>query len=155
MRTFFVVGLSALVIGGPALAQGTGQSSPGQQSPSQQSGQRSPGQQTVRPPQSVGSKPESQPGKPAAAGTPATQPGKPAASTPESRSAAELALSADPVFDDGTYLRIKQTLLSYSAVEVRGGWPMLPTDAKLAPGASGAAVALLRRYLVITGDLPP
>ena len=141
MRTFFVVGLSALVIGGPALAQGTGQSSPGQQSPSQQSGQRSPGQQTIRPPQSVAGKPES-------------QPGKPAASTPESRSAAELALSADPVFDDGTYLRVKQTLLSYSAVEVRGGWPMLPTDAKLAPGASGAAVTLLRRYLVITGDLP-
>src|SRR5262249_36778603 len=76
-----------------------------------------------------------------------------AISTPESRSAAELALSADPVFDDGTYLRIKQALLSYSAIEVRGGWPIVPADAKLAPGASGAAVALLRRHLVITGDL--
>jgi len=76
------------------------------------------------------------------------------ASTPESRSAAELALSSEPVFDEGTYQRIKEALLSYSAIQVRGGWPMLPADAKLAPGASGPAVALLRRRLVIGGDLP-
>ncbi len=79
---------------------------------------------------------------------------KPAASTPELRSAAELALSADPVFDDGTYQRIKEALLSYSAIEVRGGWPALPADAKLAPGASGPEVALLRQHLVISDDMP-
>ena len=94
MRTFFIAGLSALLIGGPALAQDFGQSSRGQQAP----GQQSPGQQIVRPPQSVG-KPELHPGKPATAGTPAAQSGK--ASTPESRSAAALALSPDPVCDDG------------------------------------------------------
>jgi len=148
MRTFFVAGFSALLIGGSALAQGTGQLSPGQQSP----GQQTRGQQTVRPPQSVGGKPESPPGKPA--GKAAAQPSKPTVSTPESRSAAALALSADPVFDDGTYLRIKQTLFSYSDIEVRGGWPTVPAEAKLAPGASGDAVALLRRHLAITGDLP-
>src|SRR6516164_2764618 len=148
MRTFFIAGLSALLIGGPALAQGFGQSSRSQQAP----GQQSPGQQIVRPPQSVGGKPELHPGKPATAGTPAAQPGK--ASTPESRSAAALALSPHPVFDDSTYLRIKQTLFSYSDIDVRGGWPIVPPDAKLAPGASGAAVALLRRRLVITDDLP-
>ncbi len=70
------------------------------------------------------------------------------------RSAAALALSSDPVFDEGTYLRIKETLLSYSDIQVRGGWPTLPADAKLAPGASGPDVALLRRHLVIGGDLP-
>jgi hypothetical protein len=48
------------------------------------------------------------------------------ASTPESRSAAALAISAEPVFDEGTFQRIKETLLSYSAVQVRGGWPTLP-----------------------------
>jgi murein L,D-transpeptidase YcbB/YkuD len=74
-------------------------------------------------------------------------------STPEQRSAAELALSSEPVFDDGTFLRIKETLLSYSDIQVRGGWPVLPADAKLAPGASGADVAALRRHLVIGGDL--
>jgi L,D-transpeptidase YcbB len=76
-------------------------------------------------------------------------------STPESRSAAALALSADPVFDEGTYQRIKETLLSYAAIQVRGGWPAIPADAKLAPGASGPQVALLRRRLVISDDLAP
>jgi L,D-transpeptidase YcbB len=50
-------------------------------------------------------------------------------STPESRSAAALAMSADPVFDEGTYQRIKSTLLSFSAIQVRGGWPTLPPEA--------------------------
>jgi L,D-transpeptidase YcbB len=77
------------------------------------------------------------------------------ASTPESRSAAALALSADPVFDEGTYQRIKETLLSYSAIQVRGGWPALPADAKLTAGANGPDVALLRRRLVIGDDLAP
>jgi murein L,D-transpeptidase YcbB/YkuD len=78
-----------------------------------------------------------------------------AASTPETRSAAELALSSDPVFDEGTYQRIKEALLSYAAIEVRGGWPMLPAGTTLAPGASGPEVALLRRRLVVTEDMPP
>jgi murein L,D-transpeptidase YcbB/YkuD len=75
------------------------------------------------------------------------------ASTPEMRSAAALALSSDPVFDDGTYQRIKEALLSYAAIQVRGGWPALPADAKLTPGASGPEVALLRRRLVISDDM--
>jgi murein L,D-transpeptidase YcbB/YkuD len=82
-----------------------------------------------------------------------TKPAPPPASTPEQRSAAELALSSDPVFDDGTFLRIKQTLLSYSDIQVRGGWPVLPAAANLAPGSSGPDVALLRKHLVISGDL--
>jgi murein L,D-transpeptidase YcbB/YkuD len=99
-----------------------------------------------------------------AAANPAAKPAQPAKpprattmtpSTPEARSAAALALSADPVFDEGTYQRIKEALLSYSDIAVRGGWPTLPADAKLAPGVSDPAVALLRRRLVITEDLPP
>jgi murein L,D-transpeptidase YcbB/YkuD len=81
------------------------------------------------------------------------QPAKPAA-TPESRSAALLAQSDEPVFDEGTFGRIKQALLSYSDIQVRGGWPSLPADAKLMPGVSGPNVALLRRLLVITDDMP-
>jgi L,D-transpeptidase YcbB len=83
----------------------------------------------------------------------AAKPPKLAASTPEQRSAAELALSSEPVFDEGTYQRIKEALLSYSDIQVRGGWPILPADAKLAPGTSGPEVALLRQHLVIGGDL--
>jgi L,D-transpeptidase YcbB len=84
------------------------------------------------------------------------QPPKAAAapSTPESRSAAALALSSEPVFDEGTYQRIKQALLSYADIQVRGGWPAMPADAvKLAPGASGPEVTLLRQRLIIGGDL--
>jgi L,D-transpeptidase YcbB len=109
----------------------------------------------VSPPQpGVAKKPQpakAQPGKPPGPGKP-SQAAKPA-STPESRSAAALALSSEPVFDDGTYARIKEALLSYSALQVRGGWPTLPADAKLAPGASGPNVALLRRRLGVTEDL--
>ena len=99
------------------------------------------------------------------AGQPAKAPIRPAAakpvappkpaSTPESRSAALLATSSEPVFDEGTYQRIKEALLSYSDIQVRGGWPSLPPDAKLAAGASGPNVALLRRLLVITDDMRP
>jgi L,D-transpeptidase YcbB len=128
MRTIFVAGAVFTMLAGPALAQTSGQ---------------------PRPPQAV-------PAKPGTAPKPAVQAAKPApvASTPESRTAAELALGTNPVFDDGTYMRIKQTLLSYAAIQVRGGWPAMPADAKLAPGASGPQVALLRKRLVISDDLP-
>ncbi len=96
--------------------------------------------------------------KPRAASTKPPNPAKPPhvakpASTPEGRSAAALALSAEPVFDEGTYQRLKEALLSYSAIQVRGGWPSLAGDTQLAPGGSGPSVALLRRRLAITEDL--
>jgi hypothetical protein len=54
-------------------------------------------------------------GHPSAAAKPVQAAAKPlhpakTPSTPESRSAAALAMSADPVFDEGTYQRIKETL---------------------------------------------
>ncbi|HEX4411097.1 MAG TPA: L,D-transpeptidase family protein, partial [Xanthobacteraceae bacterium] len=91
---------------------------------------------------------------PAKAAAPAKSPAKPA-STPEMRSAAALALSSEPVFDEGTYQRIKETLLSYADIQVRGGWPTLPAEAKFAPGASGPDVALLRKRLVAGDDMAP
>ncbi|MFY9840418.1 MAG: L,D-transpeptidase family protein [Xanthobacteraceae bacterium] len=134
MRTFFVAGIVSALMTSLTFAQVPGQ--------------------RVLPPQPVPGKPRPLPGRSAVPAKTSPQAGKPAPSlTPEARSAAELALSSEPVFDDGTYLRIKQTLLSYSDIQVRGGWPSLPADAKLAPGASGPDVALLRKHLVITGDM--
>src|ERR1700716_1736333 len=95
---------------------------------------------------------------PAAGANPAhVIPAKPAtaASTPESRSAAALALSHEPTYDDGTAQRIKEAALSYSDLAVRGGWPMIPTDAKFALGVPGPHDDLLRRRLLISGDLAP
>jgi len=95
---------------------------------------------------------------PAAATGPAhAAPAKPAvaASTPESRSAAALALSREPTYDEGTAQRIREAALSYSDMAVRGGWPVLPADAKFAIGVAGPNDDLLRQRLLITGDLAP
>ncbi len=78
---------------------------------------------------------------------------KATASTPESRSAAALALSHEPTFDEGAAQRIKEAALSYSDIAVRGGWPAIPTDAKFAIGTAGANDDLLRKRLIISGDL--
>jgi len=93
---------------------------------------------------------------PAGAATPVAHaaPIKPAAaSTPESRSAAALALSHEPTFDEGTAQRIREAALSYSDLAVRGGWPMIPADAKFALGVPGPNDDLLRQRLLIGGDL--
>jgi murein L,D-transpeptidase YcbB/YkuD len=75
------------------------------------------------------------------------------ASTPESRSAAALALSHEPTFDEGTAQRIKEAAFSYSDLAVRGGWPAIPAEAKFAVGTEGPYDDLLRRRLLISGDL--
>ncbi|MGA7999964.1 MAG: L,D-transpeptidase family protein, partial [Bradyrhizobium sp.] len=95
---------------------------------------------------------------PAAAANPAhpTPPAKPAAaSTPESRSAQALALSHEPTFDEGTAQRIKEAALSYSDLAVRGGWPAIPAEAKFTLGVAGPNDDLLRKRLLISGDLTP
>jgi murein L,D-transpeptidase YcbB/YkuD len=102
----------------------------------------------------LAAKPVSAP--PAGATNPAPHPTavKPAAaSTPESRSAAALALSHEPTFDEGTAQRIRDAALSYSDLAVRGGWPAIPADAKFAIGVPGPQDDLLRRRLLISGDL--
>jgi murein L,D-transpeptidase YcbB/YkuD len=76
-----------------------------------------------------------------------------AASTPESRSAAALALSHEPTYDEGTTQRIREAALSYSTLAVRGGWPVIPAEAKFAIGVAGPHDDLLRQRLLISGDL--
>ncbi|MGX4806107.1 L,D-transpeptidase family protein [Bradyrhizobium guangdongense] len=75
------------------------------------------------------------------------------ASTAESRSAAALALTHEPTYDEGTAQRIKDAALSYSDLAVRGGWPTIPADAKFALGVQGANDDLLRKRLILSGDL--
>ncbi len=90
------------------------------------------------------------PAKPTpAAVTKAATPG----STAEQRSAAALALSHEPTFDEGTAQRIKEAALSYSALAVRGGWPAIPADAKFTLGVAGPNDDLLRKRLIMSGDL--
>jgi L,D-transpeptidase YcbB len=90
---------------------------------------------------------------PANSATHATAARPAAASNPESRSAAELALSHEPTFDEGTAQRIKEAALSYSDLAVRGGWPAIPVDAKFVSGVQGPHDDLLRQRLLISGDI--
>jgi murein L,D-transpeptidase YcbB/YkuD len=85
------------------------------------------------------------------------QGGPPKATKPAPKAGGIAAVSKSPLpsYDEGTYQRIQATMLSYAALQVRGGWPVLPKDTKLAPGSSGPEVALLRRRLVVTDDLAP
>jgi L,D-transpeptidase YcbB len=76
---------------------------------------------------------------------------KPAA---PARPVASFWTSAEPTFDEHTYDRINAAMLSYSAIEVRGGWPTV-SKVSLDPGASGPDVAKLRARLAVTEDLPP
>ena len=82
----------------------------------------------------------------------AAQPKAPG-STAESRSAAALALSHEPTYDEGTAQRIREAALSYSDIAVRGGWPNIPSDAKFAIGAAGPIDDILRKRLIVSGDL--
>ena len=88
-------------------------------------------------------------------GAPVRATAKPAtaASTPELRSAAALALSHEPTFDEGTAQRIKEAALSYSDIAVRGGWPTIPADAWFALGTAGPNDDFLRRRLIMSEDL--
>jgi murein L,D-transpeptidase YcbB/YkuD len=73
--------------------------------------------------------------------------------TPEQRSAAILAQYSEPVFDPQSAQRTEHAIKRYKAIAAKGGWPAIPAEAKYAAGAEGADVDLLRRRLVITGDL--
>src|SRR5215471_1354065 len=91
---------------------------------------------------------------PAVATSPAPHaaPAKPEpASTAESRSAAALALSDQPTFDETTAQRIKEAALSYGDMAVRGGWPAIPAEAKFVAGTPGPHDELLRKRLIISG----
>ena len=93
-------------------------------------------------------------------GVPAPKAKAPAAQQPQQQPAipAQIILTPaqapEPTYDEGTAQRITAAMLSYSAIEVRGGWPTLPANANLKPGAAGPDVALLRRRLAMTDDLP-
>ena len=83
------------------------------------------------------------------------QKAKPPAAQPSAPAVAPVSNSPIPTLDEGTAQRMAAAMLTYSALEVRGGWPTLPPGAgKLAPGAKGPDVALLRQRLAITEDLP-
>jgi L,D-transpeptidase YcbB len=89
------------------------------------------------------------------AATAAPKPKPPAVpAEPAAPALAHVSSSPIPTLDEGTAQRMATAMLTYSALEVRGGWPTLPASAQLTPGARGPDVALLRHRLAMTEDLP-
>jgi L,D-transpeptidase YcbB len=131
MRTIMIAAIATMLASTSGFGQGIAPSGAGTPAPSE------------RPSTTAGKQEHSR----------AVPPKTTAASTPESRSAAALALSHEPTYDEGTAQRIKEAALSYSDIAVRGGWPQIPADAKFAIGTAGANDDLLRKRLVISGDL--
>src|SRR5487761_2029867 len=133
MRRTTVIAIAMVLATAPAFGQSAGQAGAGTAQPAARPA-------IAAPPTSGANPAHALPAKPAAA-----------ASTPESRSAAALALSHEPTFDEGTAQRIRDAALSYSDLAVRGGWPVIPADAKFALGAPGPHDDLLRQRLIL-GD---
>jgi murein L,D-transpeptidase YcbB/YkuD len=135
MRTMTVVATAAMLVAAPAL---------GQRSDSVSGAAGAPAAPPHANPAPAAA--------PAAAHATQAKPATPT-STPESRSAAALALSHEPTYDEGSAQRIREAAMSYSDIAVRGGWPTIPTEAKFALGTQGPHDDLLRRRLIVSGDL--
>jgi murein L,D-transpeptidase YcbB/YkuD len=52
------------------------------------------------------------------------------------------------------YLRAKAMLTEYRALKDAGGWPQIETGPTLKPGMDDERIAIVRKRLAITGDLP-
>jgi L,D-transpeptidase YcbB len=59
-----------------------------------------------------------------------------------------------PVFSDQTPYFIELAMQEYQAISASGGWPVVPATEKLEMGTISKAVPLLRKRLIISGDLP-
>ena len=134
MQTMTIVALATMLATAPAFGQSSGSAGSDTAAPAAKPQAAAP----------VGTAHPAHATKPAAA-----------ASTPESRSAAALALSHEPTFDEGTAQRIRDAALSYSDIAVRGGWPAIPAEAKFVAGTPGPHDDLLRQRLLVSGDLAP
>ncbi|MBV9636976.1 MAG: L,D-transpeptidase family protein [Methylobacteriaceae bacterium] len=66
----------------------------------------------------------------------------------------EFALPRDPTptYQPNTFFTTAKASERYSAIADGGGWPTLPSNARIGPGSKGALVATLRLRLSIEGD---
>jgi len=52
------------------------------------------------------------------------------------------------------YQRLKTALAAYREIEVKGGFPAIGKGAALKPGMNDKRIPAIRKYLILTGDLP-
>ncbi len=58
-----------------------------------------------------------------------------------------------PIFSPETVSFVEQAMVQYSGIQAQGGWPMVPATKKLRLGVVDPDVEILRRRLMISGDL--
>jgi murein L,D-transpeptidase YcbB/YkuD len=56
-------------------------------------------------------------------------------------------------YQNPLYIRLRKALIKYKIIEANGGWPSIPPGPKIEKGQSGERVNLLRKRLIISGDL--
>jgi murein L,D-transpeptidase YcbB/YkuD len=59
-----------------------------------------------------------------------------------------------PIFSQETLTYVEMAIQQYQQIVASGGWPEVPADKKLQLGVSDPAVVVLRKRLMISGDLP-
>ena len=63
--------------------------------------------------------------------------------------------SLTPILSPQTLSYVQLAMASYQQIVANGGWPMVPGNSKLKLGDTDDAVTVLRRRLMISGDLAP
>ncbi len=58
-----------------------------------------------------------------------------------------------PIFSPQTANYIDTAILEYQNIVAQGGWPQVPSDKKLKLGVNDPAIAVLRKRLMVSGDL--
>lgn len=61
--------------------------------------------------------------------------------------------SSTPIFAPQTVQYVEEAIATYQNISLNGGWPVVPASKKLRIGASDSSVKVLRRRLMISGDL--
>ena len=59
-----------------------------------------------------------------------------------------------PIFSPQTIGFVQMAIQQYQQIVASGGWPQVPADKKLQLGVSDPAVVVLRKRLMVSGDLP-
>lgn len=58
-----------------------------------------------------------------------------------------------PIFAAQTLTHIEQAIVQYQGIVANGGWPIVPSNKKLKLGSNDPNVAILRKRLMVSGDL--
>lgn len=61
--------------------------------------------------------------------------------------------NAVSTYQNPQYKRLRRALIEYRTIQANGGWPSIPPGPKIERGRTGERIKLLRKRLVISGDL--